>query len=315
MTPREAGVGGRTIKLLGIQAGKGGRTPGAERGPAELRRRGLVKRLESGGHHVEDLGDIPGVYETRYLIDRAQSLNYLANIVQVNRHTHACVLGTRRKSPTAFLLCIGGDHSLAIGTLAGLSDACKRLGLVWIDAHADLNTPGSSPSGNIHGMSLAVACGHGHIDLRRIAELDPMVREADVLLAGCRDLDPGERAAIARDKLWMRTTDDLRAGGAAILTDPIAELARRCDHIHLSFDIDVLEPVAVPGTGTPVPGGLSADEAITLLRALGRQRLIHSAEFVEYNARLDEHGKTADLTIALIEALLSPETPDPPAAG
>ncbi len=297
-----------TIKLLGIQAGKGGRTVGAERGPAELRRRGLIKRVEQLGHRVEDLGDIPGVYETRYLLDRAESLKYLANIVQVNRHTHACVLGTRRKSPNAFLLVIGGDHSLAIGTLAGLSDACNRLGLIWIDAHADFNTPMSSPSGNIHGMCLAVACGHGHIDLRRIADRDPMVREDDVLLFGCRDLDPGEHSAIARSKVRLIQPGELHARGPELLLDAARALARRCDHVHLSFDIDVLDPSVAPATGTPVPGGLSATEAQALLESLCAERLVHSAEFVEYNARLDEDGRTAAVMLALIDKLLATDT-------
>lgn len=303
-----------TIKLLGIQAGSGGRVKGAEAGPWWLRKHGLDSRLAACGHTVEDLGDIPGVYETRFALGRGRAVNYLHNILQVNRHTHACVLGTLRKAPDAFLLVIGGDHSLAIGTLAGLSDSCERLGLLWIDAHADFNTPHSSPSGNIHGMSLAVACGHGLPDLRAIASLDPMVREEDVVLLGCRDVDPGEREQLARSGVRVCGVEDWRRRGVAgAAREAVESLASRCDHVHLSFDIDVLDPRHVPGTGTPVEGGLERDEALELLQALGETGTIRSAEFVEFNPKLDLDGRTGKLLLDLIEALLRPsEASDAP---
>ncbi len=296
---------GRAVKLLGIQAGRGAPTPGAQEGPFTLRERGLILRLTAAGHAVEDLGDIPGEYETRFAIAPGQSVNHLHNVLQVNRHTHACVLGTRRKAPAAFLLVVGGDHSLAIGTLAGLSDACQRLGLLWIDAHADFNTPATSPSGNIHGMSLAVVCGLGHRDLRLISDYDPMVEQEDVFLLGPRDIDPGEQQNLAESRVHLRTTQQWREAGIVETAMRACETLRtRCDHIHLSFDIDVLDPQFVPGTGTPVPGGLSAGEARSLLAALGRSGAIGSAEFVEYNPMLDPDGRTAELTLELISALL-----------
>lgn len=300
----------RTIQLLGIRAGRAARRRGAENGPYTLRERGLVERLAARGHSVEDLGDIPGVYETRFVSTPA-SVRNLANVVQVNRHTHACVLGTRRKAPAAFLLVIGGDHSLAIGTLAGLSDACRQLGLLWLDAHADFNTPASSPSGNVHGMSLAVACGRGHRDLRQIADQDPMVREQDVYLLGPRELDPGERENLATSRVhWLDTANWRERGLAAQGLLAAESLAQRCDHVHLSFDIDVIDPSDAPATGTPVPGGITAAEARELLVALGRSDLIGSAEFVEYNPKLDADGRTALLVIELIDALLSPHRSD-----
>lgn len=292
----------RTISLLGIAAGKGARKSGAEDGPYELRAAGLVERLTRRGHRVEDLGDIPGVYETRFA--RGGAINNIRNVLQVNRHTHACVLGARRKSPESFLLVIGGDHSLAIGVLAGLSDACKRLGILWIDAHADFNTPRSSPSGNAHGMSLAVACGRGHIELVNLADRHPMVDEGDIYLLGCRDVDPAERAELDRSAVTLLTTEEFRVRGITEQALGACEaLSRRCDHVHLSFDIDVLDPKEAPGTGTPVAGGLSRDEALELLKALSKGQFIHSAEFVEYNPALDVEGRTRDLAIDLIVGL------------
>lgn len=291
------------VKLLGIAAGRGGAKGGAEDGPFALRQRGLVERLNAAGCDIDDLGDIPGVYETRFARGMPAAMNFLPNILQVNRHTHACVLGTRRKAPGAFLLVIGGDHSLAIGALAGLSDSCRRLGLIWIDAHPDFNTPVSSPSGNIHGMSLAVACGHGHETLRAIADRDPLVMEEDVALFGCRDIDAGERRALVASRVSLYTTADWRQRG--ITTELLAaarRLAQRCDHVHLSFDIDVLDPAFAPGTGTPVADGLHPDELIPAFAELARARLIHSAEFVEYNPKLDVDWRTADVMIDLIAA-------------
>ena len=132
----------RSVKLLGVAAGAGGAMLGAEEGPSSLRALGLLDRLRGAGWNVDDLGNIPGVYETTQITGPQATLKNLHNIVAVNRHTHAAVLGARKQAPDDFMLIVGGDHSLAIGTLGGLSDACERLGIVWIDAHADFNTPG-----------------------------------------------------------------------------------------------------------------------------------------------------------------------------
>lgn len=295
-----------TIQLLGIQAGRGAPVPGAEDGPYVLRELGLVERLTSAGLKVDDLGDIPGVHETRFVRARAENINFFGNVVQVNRHTHACVLGTRRKSPEGFLLVVGGDHSLAIGTLAGLSDSCRRLGIIWIDAHADFNTPTSSPSGNLHGMSLAVACGRGHPALRQIADRDPMVDEADVYLLGCRDIDPPEEELLADSGVKLLRQSEWRGQGLVeTVVKAARELVSRCDHVHLSFDVDVLDPAGGLGTGTPVPGGILETEARHVLEELGKTGCIHSAEFVEYNPELDPNNRTGTIVLELIQTLLT----------
>ncbi len=295
-----------TIQLLGIAAGQGARISGAEEGPYDLRERGLVEMLARVGMQIEDLGNIRGVYETRPTTGEAADVNNLEHVLQVNRHIHACVLGMRRKNANAFMLVIGGDHSLAIGTLGGLADSCNRLGILWIDAHADFNTPQSSPSGNAHGMPLAIACGRGSLPLRSVADRDPMVLENDVFVLGCRDIDPPELEALRGSRVkWMMMQEFRRRGLVETVKFACEQLAARCDHIHLSFDVDVIDPAFAPGTGTPVPGGLSADEAVAIVAALDQAGALRSAEFVEYNPVLDGSGRTGALMLRLIEVLLS----------
>lgn len=295
-----------TINLLGIETGRGAGTPGAQHGPDALRAAGLIEQLTALGCRVEDLGDIPGVHQARVARSSTPFARHLPHVLQVNRHTHAAVLGARRRDPGRFLLIVGGDHSLAVGTLAGLSDACQRLGLIWIDAHGDYNTPETSPSGNLHGMSLAIACGYGLAELRQISTKQPAIRESDVHLLAVRDIDSGERDRLDASEIHVLDIDAIRAAGVVDATTAAArQLASVCDHVHLSFDIDALDAHEVPGTGTPVPGGLTTAEAESLLAALGRTGIIASAEFVEYNPTLDQGEKTATLTLRLILALLT----------
>ncbi len=288
------------IQLLGIAAGQGAGRYGAQDGPGALRAAGLVGVLAAAGHRVEDLGDVPGIYQP-VAAQAGISINRLPDVLRVNQHSHDCVVSSRRRDPGAFLLIVGGDHSLAIGTLAGLADTCKRLGLLWIDAHGDFNTPRSSPSGNAHGMSLATACGHGFLELKQIAAREPMVRPEDVFLLGVRDLDRVEREALEASPVNLDDMPTWRERGLLPrLNAALDALGSRCDHIHLSFDIDVLDPPLVPGTGTPVAGGLTMAEALEVLQTLSARDQLASAEFVEYNPRLDRDGQTAQRVRELI---------------
>ncbi len=205
-------------------------------------------------------------------------------------------------------LVLGGDHALSIGSIAGAAGACQRLGVLWIDSHADLNTPETTPSGNVHGMSMAIALGHGDRGLATIVGAGPKVRPEDVTLIGARDLDPGEEHFLARHPLrvYRMAQIDALGGFVAVVGNAIDELAARgIDAVHLSFDLDVLDPSCFTATSTPVPGGLIVREALAGLRLLRESRLpIRSVDWGELNPLLDVRGASTDVATRLLAALL-----------
>jgi arginase len=202
---------------------------------------------------------------------------------------------------------LGGDHALAAGSIAGASRASGHLGLLWFDTHADMNTPATSPSGHIHGMSLAAALGDGPGELVNLAGTAPAVSDGSICLLGVRDLDPGERLLIAERGIWMLTMEEwhdlgIRAG----LEQALAHLTNQgVDAVHVSFDLDLLDPLELPGTGTPVPGGLSYREASQVLRLLHAwDGPIHSLDWVELNPTLDPTGRSTEIAVGLLSTLL-----------
>jgi arginase len=201
----------------------------------------------------------------------------------------------------------GGDHALAAGSIAGASRATGHLGLLWFDSHADMNTPATSPSGHIHGMSLAAALGDGPSELVNLAGTAPSVGDGSICLLGVRDLDPGERLLIAERGIWMLTMEEwhdlgIRAG----VEQALAYLTNQgVDAVHVSFDLDVLDPLEFPGTGTPVPGGLNYREASETLRDIHAWNgPIRSVDWVELNPTLDSTGHSTDIAVSLLSTLL-----------
>jgi arginase len=205
-------------------------------------------------------------------------------------------------------LALGGDHALSIGSIAGAAAACTRLGVLWIDTHADLNTAETTPSGNIHGMPMAVALGHGDRALTTIAGAAPKVRPEDVTMIGLRDLDPGEESFLLRAPVhvYRMTQVDALGGFVATLERAIASLAESgADAVHVSFDLDVLDPSCFTATSTPVPGGLMVREAVAGLRLLRDSDLpIRSVDWVELNPLLDTRGASTEVAIRLLSVLL-----------
>lgn len=205
----------------------------------------------------------------------------------------------------AFPLVLGGDHSIAIGTIAGLADHYSDLGVIWFDAHSDMNTEDSSPSGNIHGMSLGISLGRGYGPLAGLRGKTPKLKPEHVAIVGARSLDPGEKQFIRSLGIACYTMHDIdRMGIAKVMEEVIGHMQRHTDGVHVSFDIDSVDPKEAPGTGTPVRGGLSYREASLALELLYQSGLVTSAELVEVNPTLDHGLRTATLAVELIGSLL-----------
>jgi len=296
----------RRIRIIGAPLDLGSGRRGVDMGPSALRVAGLERHLEALGHDVEDIGDVDvGIPETEEVGDLRMRFasTILRTVGQLAELTEKALEDGRTP------LVLGGDHSIALGSVAGSTAYYRRrdqhLGLVWVDAHGDMNTPETTPSGNIHGMSLSLVLGHGD---RRFTELNgpsPKVRPEHVALVGVRDLDPGERALVRRSGVHIFTMRDIdELGIREVMNRAIAAAARDTEGIHVQFDTDVIDPADAPGTGTPVRGGLSYREAHLAMEMLHDSRLVRAVDFVEINPILDERNRTAELGVELIASLL-----------
>jgi arginase len=290
------------ISIIGVPMDLGQARRGVDMGPSAIRYAGVVERLEAIGHEVTDEGDI----QVRVAKGSEMMQTNLKNLNEVRigntklaDKVHEVV--TQGKFP----LVLGGDHSIAIGTLAGISDRYENLGVIWYDAHADLNTDTTSPSGNIHGMPLAVSLGLGHDELVNIRGFAPKVKPENIVIIGARSIDPGERELVKERGIKVYTMHEIdRIGMTAVVEDAIHYLkSRKVDGVHLSLDLDGLDPLYTPGVGTPVPGGITYRESHLAMEMLEESGLITSAEFVEVNPILDERNKTADVAVALMGSL------------
>lgn len=290
------------IDLIGCPMDLGQMRRGVDMGPSALRAAHLERRIEALGHNLQDLGDIdvPEV-ETRKLRD--PQLRYLDEIVR------ACETLAKKVEKVAkqghFPLVVGGDHSIVMGTMAGLVRAKGPQGLIYVDAHGDFNTMDTTPSGNIHGMGLAACVGLGNPKLVGIGGVKPKVKPENVALLGVRDLDPLERDLIKKSDIYVATMRDIDEKGIArIMKEAIERVKDRTKGVHVTFDVDVLDPSEAPGTGTPVPGGLTFREAHLALEVLAERNIATSFELVEVNPLLDERNVTADLAVGLVESVL-----------
>jgi arginase len=228
-------------------------------------------------------------------------------ITDVTRRLADAVAAT---APDAVPIVLGGDHAISMGSVAGVlrRAAGGRVGVLWIDAHADLNTPATSPSGNVHGMPLAHLLGHGDARLLGAirgerAHAGAALRTSDVAFLGLRSVDPEERAFVHAHGLAAWTMSDLdRHGVAAAAEAALASLAH-VDHLHVSFDADVLDPAVAPGVGTPVPGGLGYREAHLLMELLAASERVASVDLVEVNPILDQRNRSAQVLVELAASL------------
>ncbi|MDD4077533.1 MAG: arginase [Bacilli bacterium] len=290
----------KNISLIGVPMDLGQIHRGVECGPGVLRNLGVIARLQSVNCHIIDCGDIP--IKRPFRVENKGTLKNLETVIEVSetlaKTVDAVVMQDR------FPLILGGDHSIAIGSLAGISKHYKNLGVIWFDAHGDLNTNETTLSGNIHGMPLAVNLGFGHERLTGLYNYWPKVKPENIIIIGVRSIDPGEEELIRKKRIKVYTMDEIaRIGILKVTEEAIQYLKDSTDGVHLSFDLDVLDPAEAPGVSTPVLGGMRFDESRFAMKILAKSNLITSLEVVEINPFFDDENKTARLAIDLIESL------------
>ncbi|WP_017726823.1 arginase [Halalkalibacterium ligniniphilum] len=289
------------IGIIGVPMDLGQNRRGVDMGPSAIRYAGLTQRLQNLGFEVHDLGDIPINHPGEVKAEHS-NLKNLGEVVKANDLLRQHI--EKIQADGYFPLVLGGDHSIAIGTLAGVTKHRKNLGVIWYDAHGDLNTAETSPSGNIHGMPLAVSLGIGHKALTTIGGFAPKIKPENIVIIGARSLDDGEKEYIREKGINIFTMHEIdRLGMTAVMEAAIAHVTKGMDGVHLSLDLDGLDPNDAPGVGTPVIGGLSYRESHLAMEMLAEANIITSAEFVEVNPILDERNKTAEVAVALIGSL------------
>lgn len=291
----------RKISIVGVPMWLGQTRYGTNLGPQGIRCAGLVDRLKGIGQEVVDEGNLT-IGVTGRFRQTDENIKNLRTLVESSEKLAAKVSDIIQAG--RFPLVLGGDHSIAMGTLAGVAKHYKNLGVIWYDAHADMNTPETSPSGNIHGMPLAASMGFGHSALTHIGGFQEKVKPEHIVLIGVRDIDLGEQQLIAEKNIKVYTAKDVKQLGIeVVIAETLRYLSGRCDGIHLSFDVDGIDPLEFPGVGTPVMNGVSYKESLQAVRLLAASEKLISAEFVEVNPLLDKDDTTARLTVNLIGAL------------
>lgn len=290
------------MSIIGVPMDFGQSRRGVDMGPSAMRYAGAIQRLEALGHEVKDEGDIT-VEKFNTEDQMNTNLRNLREVIESS--TKLADKVSEVVAAKRFPLVLGGDHSIAIGTLAGLSKNYENLGVIWYDAHADMNTEETSPSGNIHGMPLAVSMGLGHEKLVNIHDYAPKVKPENIVIIGARSVDPGERELIKEKGIKVFTMHEIdKLGMTEVMNQAMWYLRdREVDGVHLSLDLDGLDPLYTPGVGTPVPGGINYRESHLAMEMLASSNLLTSAEFVEVNPILDEKNKTADVAVGLMGSL------------
>ena len=292
----------KVVNLIGFPMDLGADRRGVDMGPSALRIANLKGKLEQLGYKVLDSGDIFIQNMERQRIANPK-LKYVNEILRTSKILAGKIEKVLEKDQ--FPLCLGGDHSMALGTIAGISSFCRKhrmkLGIIWIDAHADMNTDDSSPSGNIHGMPMAAAVGLGNEKLVSFYGFSPKVKAENCALIGVRSIDPQERVNIKKVGLPVFTMSDIdKLGIHRIISRVLKQFREQVDHIHVSFDLDSVEPDLAPGVGTPVSGGLSYREAHLLMESIAECGCMSSLEVSEVNPILDRKNKSAEFAVDLV---------------
>jgi arginase len=294
------------IRIIGVPMDLGQSRRGVDMGPSALRVAGLQSRLKQLGHTVEDIGNVHvrqpeeqpyGEKRAKYLHEIAETCRGLAEMI-------------KETLTEGFLpLVLGGDHSIAIGSCSGVSDffrkQSKKIGYLWLDAHGDMNTPESSPSGNVHGMPLASLIGHGAPELAELLGYKPKVEARNVAIVGVRDLDAKERRLVKESGVHAFTMRDIdERGMREVMSEALRVTTDDTDGIAVSLDMDFVDPSDAPGVGTPVRGGVTYREGHLAMEMIADSEAMAALEVVEINPVIDLHNKTALLGVEMVLSAL-----------
>ena len=308
----------RRVSLIGVPMDLGAGRRGVDMGPSAVRLAGVARRLRDMGHEFEDLGDVAVPLSERrepgpgpkYLKDILRTCGRLAPRIE------------RVLDQGGLPMVVGGDHSFAMGSITGVSSHFRKrgekVGLIWIDAHADMNTPETSPSGNIHGMPLSAVLGYGDDSLVGLGGFSPKVDPENTVLIGIRSVDDGERDLVIRSGIHYYEMMKIDARGMGnVVEEALARASQGTAGVHVSLDADGIDPEYAPGVGTPVPGGINLREAHLLLEMVADSGLMCSLDVAEVNPILDTANTTAELMVELISSALGKKVmgslPSPPA--
>ncbi len=283
------------IKIIGIPTDLGQKQRGVDVGPSAIRYAGLRERLEALGYAVQDAGNIPVPVRGSLLSE---------DLLPAIREAclKACAAARDAVSEGWLPVFLGGDHSIAIGTIGGMADV-SPVGVIWVDAHGDFNTPEISPSGNIHGMALAVLTGRGYPELVNVGKKGRKLDPENVVIIGVRNLDPDEKTLLKESGVTVYTMRDIDERGISVVTHEALDHLRHMERIHVSLDMDCLDPMVAPGVGTPVPGGLTYREAHLLMEIIADIHAPVSMDIVEINPIIDLKNRSAETAVDLTVSL------------
>lgn len=290
------------IDIIGAPTAFGQPKLGVSLGPDAVRFCGLKKHLSELGHDVADLGNVYGSYRPEYGAHDIRNDEGLINFEQVKDFSEQLASTVEASlDRNHFPFIVGGDHSLSIGSISGMANKYNNLGVLWIDAHGDINNTETSPSGNIHGMPLGVLLGEGSEELVNIHHEGAKLKHENIVLIGVRDLDSGEKTYIKEHGIKCYTMSDVERLGLDVVITKSLKYLQDCDGIHLSLDVDSLDPLEIQGTGTKVAGGIFLSEMLLGLNILSKTELLVSADLVEVNPLLDDCNDTAEKAVKIAE--------------
>ena len=290
----------KSVQIFGVPMDLGQRRRGVDMGPSAVRYAGLSARLAALGYKVTDNGNLAVPLPEHEPPDTSRA-RHLQSVAGVCRSVYEAALRVLQQQDCAIFL--GGDHSISIGTVSAMVGYGSGVGVIWVDAHGDFNTPDITPSGNVHGMALAALLGMGAPELTNIGHAGAKLSAAQTVLFGARDLDTGEREALHGAGVLVVTMREIDEVGVAAAARRALDYLGPLSRLHVSLDMDALDPMEAPGVGTPVSGGLTFREAHLLMETLADTDKVASLDIVEVNPILDDRNRTAKLGVDLAASL------------